>query len=254
MTFPTSYLVRWIIWLAALLTIAGVLFVSFKHGHLTTAFYVIMFIVASLGVTLSFLAAKFIHEQDELASSQVEELTETNDVKQFIEQGEPSLFHTHIENLYTIVQNHWKIEQDALLNILHARLSARNRTAQLLSGILITLGLIGTIVGLILMMNRLQGSLADEKIGTSSDTDVLQTVLGPGGALEGLGTAYYTSLIGLSLGGVVLRILSAVNESSISTYIAHLNELTEVHVLPIMRRLASSLSKSGYYNDDDEEA
>ena len=55
------------------------------------------------------------------------------------------------------------------------------------------------------------------------------------GPLRGLGTAFYTTLLGAVLGGVVLRVLTNIVDASVMEYTAHIAELTEVYVLPYLR-------------------
>lgn len=108
---------------------------------------------------------------------------------------------------------------------------ARNRLTELFSSILVTLGLIGTIIGLVLMMDGLQAAMAggagEELISKLMDKDV--------GPLRGLGTAFYTTLMGSISGGIVLRVLTNVVDTNIMRYTAHIAELTEVFVLPHLR-------------------
>jgi hypothetical protein len=112
---------------------------------------------------------------------------------------------------------------------------------ELFSSILITLGLLGTIVGLIMSVGGLSTVLAS---GSASSADVFEGMLR---TVKGLETAFYTTLLGATFGGVMLRILTSVVDAAVLRYIAHLAELTEVNVLPPLRRMAMNLEKSGYY-------
>ena len=120
------------------------------------------------------------------------------------------------------------------MEILHSRLLSKNQFVDLFAGVLITIGLIGTIVGLIYMMESLTRVL-----GTFGGApNLLQELTKQSGPLDGLGIAFLTTLIGAAFGGVVLRILTSINDASVTRYVAHISELTEVHVLPYLRRLA----------------
>ena len=149
------------------------------------------------------------------------------------------MFKAHIESLYTIFRGHPEIEQDHLIEILHARLLARNRVVELFASLLLTLGLIGTIVGLIVMMGGMKEAL------TGPQADMMKNMSGP---LSGLAVAFNTTLIGAIFGGGVLRILNSVIDATITRYVAHVAELTEVHVLPVMRRIAAKLERGGHYS------
>lgn len=119
------------------------------------------------------------------------------------------------------------VSQDTLIEILHERLSAENRFIELFSSVLVTLGLIGTILGLMLMMS----SLTDVMQAQGAGDGLLQALAASDGPLSGLGVAFMTTLIGAVLGGVVLRVLTAVVERHITDYVAEVAELTDIHVI-----------------------
>lgn len=183
-----------------------------------------------------YLDARFIEKEKRLASKQVKILEQVDDFETFFDRAPPSIFHAHIDNLYTISLSQQDLSQDNLVEILHSRLLAKNKVVKLFASILITLGLIGTIVGLIIMMDGLSLILQTHQAGSEN---LLSDLVKPGkGPLAGLGVAFYTTLLGAVLGGVILRILTNVIDTNIMQYTAHLAELTEVHVLPAMRRMA----------------
>lgn len=244
---------QWLFWLVTLCgSVVSVtlcfffdfsIFGSFSLSDL--GIYTILFGFAFGTLYMSFKDARFIDRETGLATQQVELLLRTDDVAEFLALAEKSIFRTHIDSLYRIFLIDQEISQDNLIEILHTRLLARNKIVELLSGVLITLGLIGTVVGLILMTNDL-GSV----IASAGDVDpavLMARIGGSNGPLGSLGVAFYTTLIGGLFGGVMLRILSGVVEASITRYTAHIAELTEVNVLPFMRQLARNLEAAGYY-------
>ena len=214
-------------------------------GFPAISLYVIIFSLAAATIYKSYKDAAFLDKETRLASEQVNLLNEIDDVTEFLQQAEKSVFRSHIDSLHTIFLAHPEINQENLIETLQSRLEARNQVAQLFASILITLGLIGTIVGLILMMSKLKETLS--QFDPSGDDNVISMVMGQGGALSGLDAAFYTTLLGAVFGGIVLRILTSVVDANISKYTAHLCELTEVNVLPVMRNMASKLKESGYY-------
>ena len=90
-----------------------------------------------------------------------------------------------------------------------ATFSRISRTVELLGNILITLGLIGTVMGLTLTLTGLTGSL--EALGQDQE-ELLQ---GLRQAMSGMGTAFYTTLLGAILGGVLLRVFAQINENGV---------------------------------------
>jgi hypothetical protein len=95
------------------------------------------------------------------------------------------------------------------------------------------------------MMERLRVSVSG--FDPQGEASLISTLMQSGGALSGLDTAFYTTLLGAIFGGVMLRVLTNVVEANITKYAAHVAELTEVNVLPSMRRMARQLEKSGFY-------
>jgi flagellar motor component MotA len=198
-------------------------------------------VIVGLGIlTLvsSFIVARHIDRQSTLAAEQVRVLEEVDNFDTFFKRtaDQPSDFRRHIANLYDIACAHTDVSQDRLIQILQSRLRARNKVNDLFASILTTLGLIGTIVGLVVMM----GSLSSQVKSNAGNTQQLMTALFDqnGGALAGLGVAFITTLLGAVLGGVILRVLTSVVDTSITNFTALVAELTEVHVLPSLRTLA----------------
>lgn len=234
----TSGLAEWLIWFFVLIAVCAVLSYASIRGELDDGMYIVISLLGGGLILRGFFDARFIDREMKLASKQIKILEEVEDIEEFLDRAPLSVFRSHIDNLYTITIRHSEIRQDNLIEVLHSRLMARNRVVELFASILITLGLIGTIVGLIMMM----GSLTTELQSGAGDQDLLQRLADPEkGPLRGLGTAFYTTLLGAVFGGVVLRILTSVVDASIMRYTAHLAELTEVHVLPYLRQLSEEL-------------
>lgn len=97
---------------------------------------------------------------------------------------------------------------------------------EILGNLLITLGLIGTVMGLTLTLTGLTTSL--EALG--HDQDLL--LQGLRRAMGGMGTAFYTTLLGAVLGGVLLRIFALITENGISSLNEILIKTCLVHCAP----------------------
>tara|TARA_Y100000589_G_C27081455_1_gene599826 strand:- start:166 stop:1128 length:963 start_codon:yes stop_codon:yes gene_type:complete len=237
-----SGLAEWRYWAITLLGTTILLTASYfieinGNSLIDEAMYIV---IAGLGVVMLVLGYKnavFLDRQKQLASEQVRILEQVSSFDDFFEKASPSIFQSHISNLYEIALTHTDVSQDNLIEILHFRLAARNKTVNLFASVLITLGLIGTIVGLIIMMSDLA---RDIRQGAGGDpAQLMRDLFDPQtGALGGLSTAFITTLLAAVIGGVILRVLSSVVDSSAMRYSAHLAELTEVYVLPQLRKLA----------------
>lgn len=114
-------------------------------------------------------------------------------------------------SLRAIVNNNGDINIEALVDV---EFSIYQRTAhalEIIGNLLITLGLIGTVVGLTLTLTGLTNSL--DSLGQDQD----QLLSGLRGAMAGMGTAFYTTLLGAVLGGVLLRIFAHIDENGVES-------------------------------------
>ncbi|MEM1354021.1 MAG: MotA/TolQ/ExbB proton channel family protein [Planctomycetota bacterium] len=244
----------WFSWFGGTLIVIAMLSGAWLTKNSQLFLYSVLGVIAGFFlVTLvrSFMDVSFLDKETKLASEQVQQLAQINDVGQFIQTAKPSLFRNHIASLYTIFKSHPEIQQDSLVEVTHARLIARNKLVELFASVLVTLGLIGTIIGLI----DSTAGLGDAMTSMFGDSDGEQSDEILGSAMittfGGLKTAFYTTLLGSLFGGVVLRLLTNVVDAAILRYMAHLAELTEVNVLPALRRMASTLQAQGYYSNLD---
>ena len=236
-----SGLRRWAAWLFILVTLCIVLSAAYflNSTYPKSINYAMYAVIGGLGLGLvikSFADARFLQHQTALASQQVQILEVVDNFDDFLARAHPSIFRHHIQNLHTIAQSQTMVSQDNLIELLHGRLAARNKIVELFASVLITLGLIGTILGLILMM----GSLTEVMAGTEVNDEFMNKLIGDEGPLADLGVAFVTTLLGATLGGVILRVLTSIVEANIMEYVAHIAELTEVYVLPYLRSAGNS--------------
>lgn len=230
---------EWLGWFFLMLFLTIGIAAAAFYGLVDKAIYMTMGVLTVFAFFASFKDVSSLHQEIRSASRQMNDLIEQDDIEQFLETTEASkdfsYFRSHIASLYQIYCHSTEIHQDTLIEILNSKLLAKNRKVELFSSILITVGLIGTIVGLIYMMTQLTTDIK----ANAGGGDIMTTLVSDGGALSGLGIAFYTTLIGALFGGVILRILTSIVEEGITKYVALLAELTEVNVLPILRSHAS---------------
>ncbi len=125
-----------------------------------------------------------------------------------------------------------------LLDALEMRLSETNGRVRDLGDVLLTIGLVGTILGLMMMMTSLTGVMGTTvELGGAS---LVQGMFGAGGPMVGLGTAFETTLAGSVFGGLILRVLSASTARSIDRFVVHSDELIVRRVLPALSRTHSN--------------
>ena len=118
---------------------------------------------------------------------------------------------SYFSSLRTIVENNGELNIEALVDVEFSIYQRSAHALEIIGNLLITLGLIGTVVGLTLTLTGLTGSL--DALGHDQD----QLLSGLRGAMSGMGTAFYTTLLGAVLGGVLLRIFAHIDENGVES-------------------------------------
>jgi len=118
-----------------------------------------------------------------------------------------SFFHS----LKTILNNGGELNIEALVEVEFAVYRRTAHALEVIGNLLITLGLVGTVVGLTLTLTGLTSSL--EALGQDQE----QLLRGLRGAMAGMGTAFYTTLLGSVLGGVLLRVYGHIDENGVDS-------------------------------------
>jgi hypothetical protein len=175
---------------------------------------------------------RFIDREFRLTDEQNRLLWATNNIKLFLSRAQPGIFRHHVANLATIYRRDDLIQQDNLVELMHARLRARVRPLDVASSVMVSLGLVGTIVGLIASI----GGLGTAMSHAGTDQGGLMT--GMNATLGGMGTAFSATLMGSIFGGVILRLIYTSVSGQTEHLVAHIAEITEVHLLPVLRDAA----------------
>ena len=122
----------------------------------------------------------------------------------------------------------------------YSRLEVPLRTLTVMSGLMVTLGLIGTILGLIISVGGLE--------------NVMQNVGGANGPLlsgvqetiRGMAIAFYSTLFGAVMGAVILRVLSMSLSNSLVRMSCGLFEYLELLPNTVDQQFNLSLTKATY--------
>ncbi len=114
-----------------------------------------------------------------------------------------------VADVQRILQAGGEADLDALLETLLAPERRRARFVALVGNLLITLGLIGTVFGMTITMAGLSGAL--DALGQNNR----ELVEGLRRAMAGVGVAFYTTLLGAVLGGILLRVFAWIAETSV---------------------------------------
>ncbi|MDQ6992903.1 MAG: MotA/TolQ/ExbB proton channel family protein [Mariprofundus sp.] len=115
-----------------------------------------------------------------------------------------------IQAMTTISARNGRIDVDALIDVEFASQHRLSQFVGFLGNLMITLGLIGTVLGMTITMNGLSGALG------SLGVDQTLLVEGLRSAMNGMGIAFYTTLIGSVLGGILLRVFSWITDASVN--------------------------------------
>ncbi|MFQ5469688.1 MAG: MotA/TolQ/ExbB proton channel family protein [Gammaproteobacteria bacterium] len=126
-------------------------------------------------------------------------------------------------SLKSILQVNGRPDVEALLNVELAFYKRLSHSVEVIGNLLVTLGLIGTVAGLTLTLTGLTGSL--EALG--HDQEMLLSGLRK--AMAGMGTAFYTTLLGAVLGGVLLRVFAQITENGVESLFDKLMRVCLVH-------------------------
>ena len=153
-------------------------------------------------------------------------------VKDDIKIGDAGLFHDHVKNLLKIYQNNnnVNVSQETSLEIIGNKILRKEYIVQLGSNLMVTLGLIGTITGLIIAISGL------ENVMTSLEENGNNLVFGLKQALSGMGSAFYTTLFGAILGGFFLKLLHQASNNMADEIIDEVALNTELYILPYLMK------------------
>jgi len=200
----------------------------------TSGLCVVIIGLFMLGIVLNFRAVKTLRNEFVCAAFLLKKIKSNGGFNEIVAVSPSGVFHQHIKDLVTIAKHDPNVSQDSLVTLMYSRMMARAKIVDVLSGVLVSLGLIGTVVGLISMTNGLGQTL--ENLGDSSDASSLMT--GLRATMSGLGTAFYTTLVGAILGSVVLRVLNNVYTSNVDHFVSYIASITEVQITPRLRKSA----------------
>jgi flagellar motor component MotA len=225
---PRGYrtLVLWIAWSVAMIVIyAGMYhdtdvwgFVQDDPTRITWAILGLFLV----GVATSFLLTVLV-TLESLSVDKLENIAKRSGWLGIDYSNKSMCVANYFQSLKTVVDNNGEINVEALVDV---EFSVYGRTAhalEVIGNLLITLGLVGTVVGLTLTLTGLTSSL--EALGQDQE----QLLRGLRGAMGGMGTAFYTTLLGSVLGGVLLRVFAHINQNGIESLENALTRICLVH-------------------------
>ena len=207
-------LLLWIIWSAAsLMVILGLYtdtgvwaFVKSDGSHITwviIGFYLLGCVISFVLMVLVTYEAVHVDQLEKIAKK----------------SGWPGIQHTpkrlvlarFFESLNTIIRNNSELDLESLVDVEFSTYQRFAHALEVFGNLMITFGLIGTVVGLSLTLVGLTSSL--QALGEDQE----QLLAGLRSAMQGMGTAFYATLLGAVFGGVLLRVFAHINQNGVES-------------------------------------
>lgn len=113
--------------------------------------------------------------------------------------------------LQHILQQHGKPDTDTLLMTSFATQHRISDFVLLIGNLLITTGLVGTVLGMTLTMTGLNNAMS------AVGEDQRLVLEGVNHAMAGMGVAFYTTLLGSIFGGILLRVFAWISKASVES-------------------------------------
>jgi hypothetical protein len=113
--------------------------------------------------------------------------------------------------LKTVIGSNSAVDIESLVDVEFAPYQRVAHALEVFGNLMITFGLIGTVVGLSLTLSGLTTSL--QALGEDQE----QLLAGLQSAMEGMGTAFYATLLGAVFGGVLLRVFAHINQNGVES-------------------------------------
>lgn len=205
-------LVLWTVWAVASVT---VFFMLYKQAgawdfivHDSTRVTWIIIGMFAVGVLVSFVHTALL-TAEWFRAYRIERVMRAKGLTGLTERRSMRIVDRFMQSLRTVIEQNGRLDIEGLVDV---EFAAQHRTSQfvsLIGNLLITLGLIGTVLGMTLTLTGLNGALG--ALG-QNDTVLLD---GLKNAMAGMGVAFYTTLLGSILGGVLLRVFAWITDSSV---------------------------------------
>jgi MotA/TolQ/ExbB proton channel family len=122
------------------------------------------------------------------------------------------------------------IDPGLLLDSFESELKQAHLFGWFISDLLLSLGLLGTVIGFVVMLRPIAGLDAGEQSAVHGSLAAMS---------GGVAVALYTTLAGL-IGGMLLKIQGFVLDGAVDELVRRTTRLTEVHVLPTIERMQSN--------------
>ncbi len=212
-------MVSWSIWAGGLSLVMGIvtrnqLVAGFQADN--TGMSAVIAAVFGAGLVISFLAARQLHKEWGVLKL----ISETDTIPDSKKESDLAAVFSKLASYKTKGET---VDINAAIDTYHSKHNSRVRSVSIIAALVISMGLLGTVVGLIMSISGLGGMV--ENIGLSRTTmmEALKATV------AGMGTAFYTTFFG-ALGGLILRAVAVSQLNSLSELCAEATEYADAHL------------------------
>ena len=230
-----KYLVQWFCWFALFVVVLGVY--GFENVFVAVAGDPTGIVLGMVGFTVAILIFSFINIIHISRQMYVVDIVEKafQAGEPFPEEALSAKIGHHLRNLKMIldqVENpkSERVDQGRLIDVLGGELESRDRFVDLASGLLTSLGFVGTLVGMVAVVGGLEDMM-------TTITDGENGIAGMSTTIGGMRTVFFTTIVGALGGGVLLQLLHHIYMQGSDTLLRRIDELTEVRVIPYLRKV-----------------
>ncbi len=207
-------LVLWIVWAAAsLVVILGLYndtgvwgFVQSDASHIT--WVIIGFFL--VGVLISFVLMLLVTFES-VHVDRLQQIARASGWTGIEHTPKRLVLAKFFDALRTVIGTNSEVDIESLVDVEFAPYQRVAHALEVFGNLMITFGLIGTVVGLSLTLSGLTTSL--QALGEDQE----QLLSGLRSAMEGMGTAFYATLLGAVFGGVLLRVFAHINQNGVES-------------------------------------
>lgn len=216
----------WLLWAAAAIVVYFMLYldtdvwVYIQQDQSKITWVIILLFLVGLGMSFT-LAVSITHEA--LQAVELGNIARQKSLPGVNPDGSVHAVQRFFLALKQIIEHNSIPDIEALIDVELAGYQRRSHAVEVMGNLLITLGLIGTVIGLTLTLAGLTTSL--DALGVDHD----RLMRGLESAMGGMGTAFYTTLLGSVLGGVLLRVFALITGHGINSLSDSLKKICMVY-------------------------
>ncbi|MDF7798167.1 MotA/TolQ/ExbB proton channel family protein [Pontiellaceae bacterium B1224] len=212
-------IVSWSIWAGGLSLVMAIitrnqLIAGFRSDETGMSFVITALFMA--GLVVSFRAARQLHQEWAVLAK----INKTNVIPKSTYSADLASVFSKLQGFKDQGEN---VDIHTAIDTYHAKHNSRVRSVSIMAALVISMGLLGTVVGLIMSISGLSSMV--ENIGLSRTTMMNALTA----TVAGMGTAFYTTFFG-ALGGLILRAVAVSQLNSLSELCSEAAEYADNHL------------------------